>query len=174
MTTEWGEMMMPGVYMIRRHVGITEPGVDAGANDPLLRPDTVHNDIKEVEKLIKKLKESNEEITKYLEEEMSKGVSSGDSKNTTSSERHLATVDGEVCDELEEFRAAMAENEQIISRKEEELTYLRKLLDLQRCGKALHEEEKRGEEGVAADGGVGAGDHAVEEEEIESPIHIDL
>lgn len=153
----WGEMVIPGVFMIQRNKIVpTEPSLTKEAN-PYTNPELIHGEIKELEALVRKLKESNTEIMNYLADQ---------SRDRGTDERRLVDVDGQACDEDEEFRAAMIENEHIIREKEVEIKRLEKLIELQHCGKSLHDNP------ILNHNGNDQTDQP--EEEIESPIHIDL
>lgn len=162
----WGEMVIPGVYMIKRQRVFTEISGDSD-DKAYTNPELLHHDLKELEKLVQKLKESNCEIAAYLSDPNREREDEG---------RRLASLSGEACDEDEEFRAAIAENEQIIREKEKEIKRLQALISLQHCGANLYEAPKNPDShAVAPVSGISnEEDPEVIEEEIESPIHIDL
>lgn len=152
---EWGKMVMPGVYMIQRGTLIGDK-LHGTQENYLSQPDLIHHDIKELDILISKLKNSNKEIENYL-------VDPNRQKKKT---QEIITVDGEICDEDEIFRQALLENKRIIQEKEREVERLRSLINLQGCGKTLHEEKFENASSVQRG--------STDPKEIESPIFIDL
>lgn len=152
---EWGKMVLPGVYMIQRGSLLTHQ-LEGNKENYLPHPDLIHHDIKELESLVSKLKNSSKEIEDYL----------SDLHREKTEGQKMVTVNDDMCDEDEEFREALMENKRIIEEKEGELQRLHNLIDFQACGKSLHEKNSRNF--------CGGEQNLPDPEEIESPIRIDL
>eukprot|EP00796_Vickermania_ingenoplastis_P001914 gene1914-1159_t len=152
----WGEMVMPGVFMIRGNIVSNDPLSRTTESTAYSHPELIHHDIKQLEAIVTKLKESNLEIASYL--------SDSTREKGQNDDRRLASTSGEVCDSDEEFREAMKENEHVIREKENEIKRLHELIQVQHCGTDLHQNQKV----------ESKREEPEEEEEIESPIHIDM
>ncbi|EKF26596.1 hypothetical protein MOQ_009705 [Trypanosoma cruzi marinkellei] len=130
---DWGEMVLPGVYMLRGSTASSRGkifGLDA--SKPQL--ELILNEIDVMERHVKKLKESNGEIKEYLK---NRGDSIMESTNTIpTSGAVIAVSDTEDINDV--LAEALVENEAIISRKERELNELRQLIQSNRCACSYH------------------------------------
>lgn len=129
---DWGDMVLPGVYMIQRTAksALTTETVQA---DGTVNLELVHLEIEEAEKHIELLDKSNREIALYLKE---KREGSCDGEGDAGVTSMAALADGGVEEEEDDavFREALEENVLVIARKKREVELLRALLGGQRCG----------------------------------------
>ncbi|RNE98775.1 uncharacterized protein Tco025E_09167 [Trypanosoma conorhini] len=129
---DWGEMVLPGVYMLR---GCTAPSqgrlVGVDASRPQL--EFILEAIEVMERHTSKLKESNEEIRRYLRNPDSV-MESTNALSTSTSE--VAVCEAEDVNSI--LAAALQENEALISRKERELNELKQLVQNNRCACSYH------------------------------------
>ncbi|KAG5476002.1 hypothetical protein CUR178_03717 [Leishmania enriettii] len=129
---DWGDMVLPGVYMIRRCSGTGTTGgmVQSGKTANL---ELVHLEIDEMEKHIELLQKSNREIAAYLKEKQESRSAQEEGEGSGSM---VALSDGGVGEEGDDeaFREAMEENILVVARKKKELEHLRALIGGQRCG----------------------------------------
>lgn len=140
-SSDWGDMVLPGVYMIRRGVH-TSRLQQILSSDGHLNLELVHLEVEELTRDIERLTRSNEEIVYYLshKEEYKGGDTSEDASQDCSMAAMLATSAGETVEEDDDevFRDAIQENESVIKRKEAELALLYKLIANQKCGCHAH------------------------------------
>ncbi|PWU99544.1 hypothetical protein C4B63_9g200 [Trypanosoma cruzi] len=135
---EWGEMVLPGVYMLRGST-TSSRGRTFDLDASKLQLELILNEIEVMERHMKKLKESNNEIKEYLK---NRGDSIMESTNTISTSGAVAAVSDteDINDVLAE---ALVENETIISRKEMELNELKQLIQSNRCACSYHSIEEK-------------------------------
>ncbi|ORC87136.1 uncharacterized protein TM35_000231070 [Trypanosoma theileri] len=131
---DWGEMVLPGVYMLRRTTAVEKKLVGADAGN--VQIEIILHDIEVMQNHINKLKETNDEIREYIKNKGSLGIS----ERPPSPSGH----DVEVCDPTDNitvFKDALVENEIIISSKERELEELKRLIQPNRCACHYHSDE---------------------------------
>ncbi|EAN91645.1 hypothetical protein C3747_88g195 [Trypanosoma cruzi] len=130
---DWGEMVLPGVYMLRGST-TSSRGRTFDLDASKLQLELILNEIEVMERHVKKLKESNSEIKEYLKNH---GDSIMESTNTISTSGAVAAViDTEDINDV--LAEALVENETIISRKEMELNELKQLIQSNRCACSYH------------------------------------
>ncbi|CAJ1029359.1 hypothetical protein Q4I30_005178 [Leishmania utingensis] len=128
---DWGDMVLPGVYMIQRSTG-------AGMTSGTVRPDKtvnlelVHLQIDETKKYVELLEKSNKDIATYLKEQRE----SRSTEEGGGGAGSMIALSGDMEEEDNDsvFREALEENELVIARKKRELEQLRALIGGQRCG----------------------------------------
>ncbi|EPY28440.1 hypothetical protein STCU_02603 [Strigomonas culicis] len=160
MSSEWGAMVFPGVYMIQK--AKTSDALDEIVKDDgSLNYELIYLEIEELSVHIEKLKASNIEIEKYISqqgnvlhsrEDEEENCMSGlaheghmdgsstydDSDHSDDEERESNADEDKKEEDLEIFREALLENENTIYRKEKELELLMKLVKDQKCGCSFH------------------------------------
>ncbi|KAG5475469.1 hypothetical protein LSCM1_03589 [Leishmania martiniquensis] len=145
---EWGDMVLPGVYMIRR---CSSTGVTSGAVQPdkMVNLELLHLEIEDMERHIELLQKSNREIVAYLKE---KGESRSAQEEGGGSGSLIEFSNGGLAEEDEDevFLEAMEENTLVIERKKKELESLRMLIGGQRCGCSSTHTQHQGQELIAA------------------------
>ncbi|GET89889.1 hypothetical protein, conserved [Leishmania tarentolae] len=129
---DWGDMVLPGVYMIQRSIC---SGTITGPVTPekMVNLELVHLEINETEKYIELLQKSNNEIAAYLKERRESRSAEEEGGGAASM---MELSDGGVEEEDDDvvFREALEENALVIARKKRELEQLRTLISGQRCG----------------------------------------
>lgn len=128
----WGDMIIPGVYMIQRtpKANILSTIVQP---DGTLNLELLHLEIDELQRHIELLRKSNVEIAAYLKEKRENGEEDeeGGGMSTTVALSSGATEEE---DDDAVFLEALEENVLVITNKERELEQLRELIKGQRCG----------------------------------------
>ncbi|CAG9576848.1 conserved hypothetical protein [Leishmania major strain Friedlin] len=129
---DWGDMVLPGVYMIHRSTGsrMTSGTVPP---DRAVNLELVHLEIEETEDYIELLQKSNNEIAAYLKEQR-ESRSAEEEGGVAASMIELSDGGVEEEDDDAVFREALEENGLVIARKKRELEQLRALISGQRCG----------------------------------------
>lgn len=150
--TNWGHLVRPGVYMIKKNQLIFSEVAENGSLVTNL--ETIHREIEVLESIVKKLEESNKEIAEYILQNQKKINGCSDS------------TDGNSCDDHKELLEAIKENEDIIFGKRNEIALLRKQVALQTCGKNYYDTGCLGEN-LRVESTISSND-------IVSPSHIDL
>ncbi|KEG10405.1 hypothetical protein DQ04_03751080 [Trypanosoma grayi] len=124
---DWGEMVLPGVFMLRRKTAPLEKrivGLSAGST----QFEILLHEIEVIETHIDKLKKSNAEIREYLKE--------AECRKENLAISCTSGGDISVCEPENDdgvFEDAIAENEALISCKEKELAELSRLIQSNRC-----------------------------------------
>ncbi|CCW70455.1 unnamed protein product [Phytomonas sp. Hart1] len=129
---EWGDMIMPGVYMISRSNKTISSSLQLSSNtDGVSDFEYLHNDIEKMQFDITQLVDSNKEIQSYL--------------NNIGSDKDISSYSEDepkfTCheDDINIFINALKENDLIIKRKQRELIHLKEILNGLRCGCAHHD-----------------------------------
>ncbi|CAC9500772.1 conserved hypothetical protein [Leishmania infantum JPCM5] len=129
---DWGDMVLPGVYMIQRSTG---SGMTSGTVPPdkAVNLELIHLEIEETEEYIELLQRSNNEIAAYLKDQRESRFAEEEGGVGTSM---IELSDGGLEEEDDDavFREALEENALVIARKKKELEQLRALISEQRCG----------------------------------------
>lgn len=141
--SEWGEMVQPGIYMLQRS-NLSDSKNPSEHGDDL---NLLHHRIKEMQSIVTKLKESNVEIQQFMDQ-------------NDAGRGNIVSQQG-VCDEHEELRSAILENDRIIYEKEQQLERLQSQVERQHCGRAVLEQQEPQLD-------------VSDSPEIESAVHIDL
>lgn len=129
---EWGDMVIPGVYMIQR-APTTSSLSTVIQTDGSINLELLHLEIDELEKHIELLRKSNIEIAAYLREKRENGEEDEEGGGM-SSMAACASGAVEMEDDDAVFREALEENVLVIAKKEMDLAQLRELVKGQRCG----------------------------------------
>lgn len=138
---DWGDMVMPGVHMIRRTMTVSQ-------TQKILNPDgklnlqLIHLKMEELARDIKRLTKSNVEIVYYLshKDEYKDSGADDDDGGDCSMAAMMATTNDKIEEEDDDeiFIEALQENESVIKGKEAELELLGALIDSQKCGCSAH------------------------------------
>ncbi|KAH9588981.1 hypothetical protein LSM04_008499 [Trypanosoma melophagium] len=157
---DWGEMVLPGVYMLHRKTALEKKLV--GPNAGNVQIEVILHEIEVMQNHINKLKQSNDEIREYIKKKESLRISEKIPSPTGD--------DREVCDSTDNitvFMDALLENEIVISSKERELEELKRLIHPNRCACRYHSDEVKRVECSATDVVRDVNTHEEEEEEKE-------
>lgn len=165
MSSEWGTMVQPGVYMIQKS-NTSDDLAKIVKEDGSLNYELIYLEIEELSTHIEKLKASNIEIEKYIAQQGNASAHGGededencmsgmanqghtdhipandnnDDSNSNEEEGNEKDSNSEAVPEedLEIFREALLENENVIFRMQKELELLTKLVKDQKCGCSFH------------------------------------
>lgn len=132
-TEDWGDMVLPGVYMIQRTPNANTLSTIV-QSDGTLNLELLHLEIDEVEKHIEMLRKSNVEIAAYLKDKRENAVEEDNDGGGMSSMVAHSSGETETEDDDAVFREALEENVLVIAKKEHELALLKELIKGQRCG----------------------------------------